>query len=137
MATLSEARGGKFSFRIRSSCQSIMGLILLLCGDTETCPEPVPERRYNHDLEHLTNQRGLKILQQNVLGLFANHAYICELIQSFKGIDILTLSETYVESNDTDSGGSRRKSGRGSTLQFWAWWVWLAWKLDLCDDVVK
>ena len=38
------------------------------------------------------------------------------------------------------SGGSRRKSNRGSTLQFWAWWVWwawLAWKLDLFDDVVK
>ena len=24
------------------------------------------------------------------------------------------------------SGGSRRKSDRGSTLQFWAWWVWWA-----------
>ena len=38
------------------------------------------------------------------------------------------------------SGGSRRKSDRGSTLQFWAWWVWwtwLAWKFDLCNDVVK
>ena len=38
------------------------------------------------------------------------------------------------------SGGSRRQSDRGSTLQFWALWVWrtwLAWKLDLCDDVVK
>ena len=38
------------------------------------------------------------------------------------------------------SCGSRRKSDRGSTLQFWALWVWLAWlvwKLDLCDDVVK
>ena len=38
------------------------------------------------------------------------------------------------------SGGSRRKSDRGSTLQFWELWVWcawLAWKLDLCDDVVK
>ena len=38
------------------------------------------------------------------------------------------------------SGGSRRRSDRGSTLQFWLWWVWwawLAWKLDLCNDVVK
>ena len=24
------------------------------------------------------------------------------------------------------SGGSRRNSDRGSTLQFWAWWAWLA-----------
>ena len=40
----------------------------------------------------------------------------------------------------TVSGGSRRKSDRGSTLQFWAlwvWWAWLAWKLDLCEDVFK
>ena len=44
-----------------------------------------------------------KILHQNVRGLFANHVYICELIQSFKGIDILTLSETHIESNDTDA----------------------------------
>ena len=28
-----------------------------------------------------------------------------------------------------NSGGSRRKSGRGSTLQFWVLWVW-------CDDEV-
>ena len=103
MATLWEARGGKLNFRIRSSCQSIMGLIILLCGDIETCPRPVSERRYNHDLEHLTNQRGLTILHQNVRGLFANHVYIYELIQSFKGIDILTLSETQIKSNDTDA----------------------------------
>ena len=25
------------------------------------------------------------------------------------------------------SGGSRRESDRGSTLQFWALWVWWAW----------
>ena len=39
-----------------------------------------------------------------------------------------------------NSGGSRRKSDRGSPLQFWAswvWWAWLSWKLDLCNDVVK
>ena len=38
------------------------------------------------------------------------------------------------------SGGSKRISDRGSTLQFWAlcvWWVWLAWKLDLGDYVSK
>eukprot|EP00794_Sanderia_malayensis_P004093 gene4093-4647_t len=69
----------------------------------EICPGPVSERRYNPELEHLINQRGLKILHQNVRGLFANHVYICKLIRSFKGINILTLSETHLESNDTDA----------------------------------
>ena len=102
MSTLWEARRGKFTFRIRSSRQSFIGLILLLCGDIEICPGPVSERRHNPELEHLTNLRGITILHQNVRGLFANHAYICELIQSFKGIDILTLSETHLEGNGTD-----------------------------------
>ena len=98
-----EARGGKFTFRIRSSSQSDIGLILLLCEDIEICRGPVLESRNNPELEHLTNQRGLKILHQNVRVLFANHAHICELIQSFKGIDIFTLSETHLQSNRTDA----------------------------------
>ena len=97
MSTLWEARRGKFTFRIRSSRQSFIGLILLLCGDIEIHPGPVSERRHNPELEHLTNLRGITILHQNVRGLLANHAYICEVIQSFKGINILTLSETHLE----------------------------------------
>ena len=42
-----------------------------------------------------------------------------------------------VSVSTTPSGASRRKSDRGSTLQVWAWCVWLAWKLDLCNDAVK
>lgn len=64
------------------------------------CPGPAAERRCNPELRRLTNQRGLKILYQNVRGLFANHAYICELIHSLKGINILTLSETHLEINN-------------------------------------
>ena len=39
---------------------------------------PSLRTKIHPELEHLTNQHGLKILHQNVRGFFANHAYICE-----------------------------------------------------------
>ena len=50
----------------------------------------------------LTGKRGIKILHQNVRGLFSNSVYIQELLQNFQNIDILTLSEIHLTQNESD-----------------------------------
>lgn len=73
-------------------------LLLLLSGDIETCPGPVVEsiERTNEELEILLQQRGLRIFHQNTRSLWSNFAHVSELLTSFSGLDILTLSETHI-----------------------------------------
>lgn len=71
-----------------------------MCGVIETCPGP---ERDIPELKRLLCQKGLKILQQNVRGLLSNKVYLCELFQSFDGIDILTMSETRTTEQDPNS----------------------------------
>ena len=88
-SSLWQVRGGKF--RIRHTNRGIINILLLLCGDIETCPGPdrcIPE------LNALLKKRGIKIFHQNVRGLLSNIAFVAELLRSFPAIDILTLSET-------------------------------------------
>eukprot|EP00795_Rhopilema_esculentum_P007243 gene7243-12925_t len=68
-----------------------------MCGDVEQCPGPGNFRRNISELTSLTNNKGMKIFHQNVRGLFGNLGHVSELLQSFPGIDILSLSETHIE----------------------------------------
>ena len=97
-------RGGR-SMQLRNSTRSYITLLILLCGDVESCPGPTSAQigggeRIIDELMSLLKVKGLKILHQNTRGLLSNFAYISELFQSFKGIDILTLSETHIDEQD-------------------------------------
>ena len=102
----------------RNSRNGLLTLLLLMCGDIEKCPGPT---RNIPELQRLLCQKGMKLLHQNVRGLFSNKIYISELFQSFDGIDVLTLSETHTEQDQNDlfeiPGYSficrSRKSGKG------------------------
>ena len=72
-------------------------LILLLSGDIERCPGPV---RSMPDLENLCSRKGLKILHQNTQGLLANFDQVKIILETFKNVDILTLSETHITSDN-------------------------------------
>ena len=63
------------------------------------------------------NSRILQIKLTNI----ANEVYL--------KVEIVSLMKVQCKSYSLNhsSGGSRRKSDRGSTLHFWAWWVWWAW----------
>ena len=68
-----------------------------MCGDVEQCPRPGYCRRSILELTSLLNNKGMKMFHQNVRGLFGNLGHVSGLLQSFPGIDILSLSETHIE----------------------------------------
>ena len=59
-------------------------------NDEELCESGLP------DLTKFLNGKGLKLLHQNICGLFARKVNLEHILQSFKGIDILGLSETHL-----------------------------------------
>ena len=67
-----------------------MQILLLLCGDVEIRPGPVGD---------IFTKRGLKIFHQNVQGLLSNIDKVQVLLKKFPVIDILTLSETHINTN--------------------------------------
>ena len=77
-------------------------LLLMLCGDIESCPGPsqVP-------LEEFKSGRGLKIFHQNVNGLFANIVHVQELFHRCRGVDIMTMSETHIVNNQYSDIGRK------------------------------
>ena len=79
---------------LRNARRSYIALLILLCGNVESCPGPISAQidseRIIDELMSLLRVKGLKILHQNVRGLSSNFAYMLELFQSFKAIDILT-----------------------------------------------
>ena len=44
LSCLWQARGGKFTFRVCSSKRSLLNLLILMCGDVESCPGPTVQR---------------------------------------------------------------------------------------------
>ena len=72
---------------LRNSRRSYIALLILLCGDVESCPGPISAQisseRIIDKLMSLLEVKGLKILHQNTRGLTSNFAYILELFQSF------------------------------------------------------
>ena len=61
-----QVRGRKFGFYIRSTPSSYITILLLLCGDIETCPGP---ERYIPELNDVLKGKGIKLFHQNVRGL--------------------------------------------------------------------
>ena len=85
-------------FSLKTSKLSYVCLLILLCGDIETCPGPLnlPE------LQSLLNSKGMKFFHQNVRGLLGNRDLVMELLQSFPKIDILSRSETHLTSEPNE-----------------------------------
>ena len=105
---------------IRPSSRTLLLLLLLTCGDIETCPGP-------GTIEEITKPRGLKILHQNCRGLFKHLENLVALFSGKKNI-IVTLSETHIESQSIyDRNGlyeepgfsfikRNRKNGKGGEV---------------------
>ena len=74
-------------------------LLLIICGDIEQCPAP---ESYSADLRNICSFKGLKIVHLNTQGISTSFNGICELLGHKPEIDILTLSETHLQQEDTD-----------------------------------
>ena len=63
----------------------------LLLGDIESCPGP----NIQNDLQGLSSMRGIKLIHQNIRGLFGKRDILQTLFTSDKSKFIVTLSETH------------------------------------------
>eukprot|EP00112_Aurelia_sp_Birch-Aquarium-sp1_P015555 Seg346.1 transcript_id=Seg346.1/GoldUCD/mRNA.D3Y31 product="hypothetical protein" protein_id=Seg346.1/GoldUCD/D3Y31 len=86
--------------------------------------EPTTDNQQQYELPELTEllaRKGLKILHQNIRGLLAHKQNICHILGDFKGIHILSLSETHLAADEEaecqilgyDFLGKPRTSGQG------------------------
>ena len=90
---------GKFCFK--SKKPSYVCLLLLMCGTIEQCPElPFPE------LSNLSRNKGIKMLHQNIMGVFNKIPDIQMILYEFN-LHVLTLSETHINSNNYNDDDSR------------------------------
>ena len=65
-----------------------------MCGDIQQCPgPPFPE------LSNLSRNKGIKMLHQNIRGLFNKIPDIQIILHEFN-LHVLTLSETHINSNN-------------------------------------
>ena len=88
-ASLWGFRRGFITYRVNRKCVILM--LLLVCGDIESCPGP-----------SIFGQKGLKIVHQNVRGLLTNFHMVENFTDTHK-IDILTLSETHITETQDSS----------------------------------
>jgi len=72
-----------------------LALLVLLCGNIVTINE---EKATN--LEKLLKRKGFSLLHQNIRGLLVNFHGIQELLSSNQNIDVLTLSETHISTDE-------------------------------------
>ena len=81
-----------------------MQLLLLLCGDIETCPGAV--QNYV-ELQELLKVKGFSLLHQNIRGLMGKKDLASDLLFTHNNINILSLSETLLtsESDNVEIGG--------------------------------
>ena len=88
MSSMWNINRGKFCFK--STKPSYVCLLLLICGDIEQCPgPPFPE------LSHLSRNKGIKMLHQNMRGLFNKIPDIQVILYEFN-LHVLTLSEIHI-----------------------------------------
>ena len=72
-----------------------------MCGTIEQCPElPFPE------LSNLSRNKGIKMLHQNIMGVFNKIPDIQMILYEFN-LHVLTLSETHINSNNYNDDDSR------------------------------
>ena len=74
--------------------RTLLFMLLLLCsGDIESCPGP-----FQKNFQELSSMRGIKLVHQNIRGLFGKRDMLQTLFTSEKSKFILTLSETHTNS---------------------------------------
>ena len=92
MSSMWNINRGKFCFK--STKPSYVCLLLLMCGDIEQClGPPFPE------LSSLSRNKGMKMLHQNIRGLFDKIPDIQIILYKFN-LHVLMLSETHINSNN-------------------------------------
>ena len=92
MSSMWNINRGKFF--LKSAKPSYVCLLLLMCGDIEQFPgPPFPE------LSNLSRNKGIKVLHQNIMGLFNKIPDIQIILYEFN-LHVLKLSETQINSNN-------------------------------------
>ena len=79
------------------------------------------------ELQELLSKRGLKILHQNIRGLLCHKHFVSELLDNFRTIHLLALSETHTTSDDNphlEIPGyyceiKHRETGQGGGVSFY------------------
>ena len=71
------------------SRKCLLFMLLMICGDVERLPG-------QQVMEHFSNTRGIKKIHQNIKGLLTNIGSLTLLLNTYKNIDIITLSETHI-----------------------------------------
>ena len=71
---------------IRLSRKSLLAILILACGDIESCPGPI---------QYFQN-KGISVIHQNIRGLLTNLTNLESFVNTQLNIDILTLSETHI-----------------------------------------
>ena len=98
MSSMWNINRGKFCFK--STKPSYVCLLLLMCGDIEQClGPPFPE------LSNLLRNKGMKMLHQNIRGLFDKISDIQIILYKFN-LHVLMLSETHINSNNYNDEAS-------------------------------
>ena len=98
--------GSLFVYRTKNSSfkfsrKSTLFLLLLVCGDIETCPGPEPV-----NLKNFIKKKGISLFHHNIRGLQTNFTQFEILLQTHNNIDVMSLSETHITEsayNDIDS----------------------------------
>ena len=90
---------------ISYSRKSAFLILLLLAGDIEVCPGPTgpgagprPGPDHNH-MSCFAKSKGLKIMHQNIRGLWNQKDNLEVILNQYKSFDIFTLSETHIAQN--------------------------------------
>ena len=75
--------------------------LLLMAGDISVNPSPINSPSYTlPELHDMLSKKGLSILHQNIRGLLANKDNVCRVLDYFHKIQILSLSETHLSTDD-------------------------------------
>ena len=75
-------------------------LLLLVCGDIESCPGPF------QNIDDFMKVKGMKIFHQNIRGLFGKFECLEELFDRHSSIDIRALTETHIIDGQYDDNDS-------------------------------
>ena len=89
---------------VQRSTKCYLQLMILMCGDIETCPSPMQYR----DMDSFLKVKGFSLLHQNIRGLIGKKDLILNLLFTHHKIDILLFSETFLSSleNNTKIGAT-------------------------------
>lgn len=86
---------------IAMKCQqrSLLTVLLLICGDIESCPGPSSLTR--EQFGSFLSNKGMKFVHQNIRSLTSNFDMLQEFVASHGKIDLITLSEKHISSDET------------------------------------